>query len=89
MHFQAECDTVWILIRWLRKKPADLYLQCVFFLKKTNPGVKALNYKQIKKNIIYLVIKNVCLCLLLSVVYIIHNASTPYMTVSMKIIYKK
>ena len=35
MFFQSEWKTVWILIRWLRQKPADLDLQC--FQKRINP----------------------------------------------------
>ena len=34
MHFQSEGKTVWILIRWLRQKSADLDLQC-FHKKKS------------------------------------------------------
>ena len=36
MSLQAEWKTVWILIRWLHEKPADLNLQC--FQKRINPG---------------------------------------------------
>ena len=36
MHSQSEWKTVWILIRWLHQKPADLDLQC--FQKRINPG---------------------------------------------------
>ena len=37
MYFQSGWKTVWILIRWLLQKPADLDLQC-FQKKKINPG---------------------------------------------------
>ena len=36
MYFQLEWKTVWILIRWLHQKPADLNGQC--FQKRIYPG---------------------------------------------------
>ena len=46
MYLQAERKTVWILIRWLRQKPADLIYSVFFLKKKTNPGSagQGLNY---------------------------------------------
>ena len=37
MYFQSEGKTEWILIRWLRQKPADQDLQC-FQKKRINEG---------------------------------------------------
>ena len=34
LYLQAEWKTMWILIRWLRQKPADLDLQCFEKKKK-------------------------------------------------------
>ena len=43
MYFQSMRKTVWILIRWLRQKPADLDLQCFQNIKgittQDQPGV--------------------------------------------------
>ena len=36
MYFQSEWKTVWILIRWLHEKPADLDLQ--YFQNRINLG---------------------------------------------------
>ena len=48
LYLQAEWKTVWILIRWLRQKPADLDLQC--FEKKTiNLGSVGQELIQVRK----------------------------------------
>ena len=37
LYFRSEWKSVWILVRWLHQKPADLDLQCYKFQKRINP----------------------------------------------------
>ena len=42
MYFQSESKTVWVLIRWLHEKPADLDLHC--FQIKYKSGSSKIRY---------------------------------------------
>ena len=46
MYFQSEWKTLWILIRWLLKKPSDQDLQCFLKINKINRGLVGQGLKQ-------------------------------------------